>query len=113
MEEQEEMRTFYQQLVHQAQFTSSRVFSAGSRVEVETTNLTVLEFGIDAHDIDRDIMLYEVRQYAFPCTQYVPASYKGKVFRIYPGDHANPGNAQLIDEESNTLFDNREFVICS
>src|SRR6476469_2237774 len=110
MEEQEEMRTFYQQLGHQALFTAVRIFAAGSSVEVQPTFLTSYKFGIDIDDMDNDVMLYNVRCYAFPLTQCVPASYKGRVLRIYPGDHAHPGYVKLLDEESNTVVDNRKFL---
>ena len=86
------------------------MFSADSSVDVKLTTGTVDEFGIGADDMDHDFMYYNVTRCAFPWTQCVPASYKGQVLRIYPGDHAHPGYARLLDEESNTVFDNRELL---
>ena len=95
---------FYQLLLDLAQFKSFRSFTAGSRVEIECNEGSMLKYGLDTATCDVDTMDYDLENYAFPLKQRVPETFRGNVLRIFSHKDTHPGYARLIREADNTEF---------
>ena len=100
---------FYQLFLDLAQFKFFRSFTAGSRVEIECNEGSMLKYGLDTATCDVDTMDYDLENYAFPLKQRVPETFRRSVLRILSHNDMHPGYVRLIRESDNTELKHRLF----